>query len=184
MGMAKSPRRLVRSNDGGLSVIQQADGKLVVAGYSWNGSNDDVALVRYNEDGSLDTSFDGDGKVTTAIGAGDDYGRSVIQQADGKLVVAGHSSNGNNYDVALVRYDSGQLITTTNLWLKKLATKVGAGSNDDRWSAQYLYNADRRSGQVFDPATDALDVALKDSSIHLPAEYPREQRQGLCLQHG
>jgi uncharacterized delta-60 repeat protein len=147
-------------DDYGQSVIQQADGKLVVAGYSWNGSNNDVALVRYNEDGSLDTSFDGDGKVTTAIGAGDDYGRSVIQQADGKLVVAGHSSNGNNYDVALVRYDSGQLITTTNLWLKKLATKVGAGSNDDRWSAQYLYNADRRSGQVFDPANDALNVAL------------------------
>jgi hypothetical protein len=39
----------------GYSVIQQADGKLVVAGYSHNGSNDDVALVRYNEDGSLDT---------------------------------------------------------------------------------------------------------------------------------
>jgi uncharacterized delta-60 repeat protein len=151
------------------SVIQQADGKLVVAGSSWNGSNNDVALVRYNEDGSLDTSFDGDGKVTTAIGAGDDFGRSVIQQADGKLVVAGHSSNGNNYDVALVRYDSGQLITTTNLWLKKLATKVGAGSNDDRWSAQYLYNADRRSGQVFDPANDALNVALAGSSIYLPA---------------
>jgi hypothetical protein len=131
----------------------------------------------------LDTSFDGDGKVTTAIGAGDDYGRSVIQQADGKLVVAGHSSNGNNYDVALVRYDSGQLITTTNLWLKKLATKVGAGSNDDRWSAQYLYNADRRSGQVFDPATDALDVALKDSNIHLPAGSLLSKGQGLCVQH-
>jgi uncharacterized delta-60 repeat protein len=50
------------------SVIQQADGKLVVAGYSYNGSNDDFALVRYNADGSLDTGFDGDGKVTTAIG--------------------------------------------------------------------------------------------------------------------
>jgi uncharacterized delta-60 repeat protein len=55
-------------------VIQQADGKLVVAGYSWNGSNDDVALVRYNADGSLDTGFDGDGKVTTAIGTSYDEG--------------------------------------------------------------------------------------------------------------
>jgi uncharacterized delta-60 repeat protein len=54
------------------SVIQQADGKLVVAGTSYNGSNDDFALVRYNADGALDTGFDGDGKVTTAIGAGDD----------------------------------------------------------------------------------------------------------------
>jgi hypothetical protein len=86
----------------------------------------------------------------------------------------GIATNGNNYDVALVRYDSGQLITTTNLWLKKLATKVGAGSNDDRWSAQYLYNADRRSGQVFDPANDALNVALAGSSIYLPANTLRE----------
>ena len=36
----------------------------------YNGSNDDFALVRYNTDGSLDTTFDSDGKVTTAIGSG------------------------------------------------------------------------------------------------------------------
>jgi hypothetical protein len=66
------------------------------------------ALARYNADGSLDTSFDGDGKVTTAIGAGDDYGYSVIQQSDGKLVVAGYSWNGSNDDVALVRYNEGR----------------------------------------------------------------------------
>jgi uncharacterized delta-60 repeat protein len=155
--------------DEGYSVIQQADGKLVVAGTSYNGSNVDFALVRYTADGALDTGFGGDGIVTTAIGAANDYAQSVIQQADGKLVVAGSSWNGSNYDVALVRYDSGQLITTTNLWLKKLATKVGVGNNDDRWSAQYLYNADRRSGQVFDPANDALNVALAGSSIYLPA---------------
>ncbi len=158
------------ANDYAQSVIQQADGKLVAAGYSWNGSNDDVALVRYNADGSLDTGFDGDGKATTAIGAGDDYGYSVIQQADGKLAVAGYSENGGNYDFALARYESsGQLTTTANLWLKKLTAKVGIGNNDDSWSAQYQYNADRLSGQVFDPATDALDVVLEGSSIHLPA---------------
>ena len=51
------------------SVAIQSDGKIVAAGYSDNGSNDDFALVRYNTDGSLDASFDGDGKVTTAIGS-------------------------------------------------------------------------------------------------------------------
>jgi hypothetical protein len=79
--MAKSPRRLVRSYDEGYSVIQQADGKLVVAVTSYNGSSYDFALVRYNTDGSLDTGFDGDGKVTTAIGAGDDvwlFGHSAV----------------------------------------------------------------------------------------------------------
>ena len=52
------------------SVAIQSDGKIVAAGYSNNGSNYDFALVRYNTDGSLDTSFDSDGKVTTAIGSG------------------------------------------------------------------------------------------------------------------
>jgi hypothetical protein len=60
----------------------------------------------------LDTSFDGDGIVTTAIGAGDDYGRSVIQQADGKLVVAGSSHNGSDSDVALVRYNADGSLDT------------------------------------------------------------------------
>jgi uncharacterized delta-60 repeat protein len=94
------------STDAGNSVIQQADGKLVVAGYSDNGGNYDFALVRYNADGSLDTSFDGDGK-SPRIWCGNDYGAiSVIQQADGKLVVAGYSYNGSNWDFALVRYNA------------------------------------------------------------------------------
>ena len=59
--------------------------------------------MRYNTDGSLDTSFDGDGKVTTAIGSGADYARSVAIQSDGKIVAAGYSL-GSNSDFALVRY--------------------------------------------------------------------------------
>ena len=64
----------------------------MAAGYSSNGSNDDFALVRYNTDGSLDTSFDSDGKVTTAIGSGNDYAYSVAIQSDGKIVAAGYST--------------------------------------------------------------------------------------------
>ena len=41
------------------------DGKIVVAGGSSAGG---FALARYNTDGSLDTSFDGDGKLTTDFG--------------------------------------------------------------------------------------------------------------------
>jgi uncharacterized delta-60 repeat protein len=60
--------------DRAYSVAIQSDGKIVVAGYSY-GSNNDVALVRYNTDGSLDTSFDSDGKVTTPIGGSTGTGR-------------------------------------------------------------------------------------------------------------
>ena len=92
--------------DGALSVAIQSDGKIVVAGYSNNGSNNDFALARYNTDGSLDTSFDTDGKVTTAIGSAADYGRSVAIQSDGKIVAAGYSNNGSDNDFALARYNT------------------------------------------------------------------------------
>jgi len=36
-----------------LSVILQPDGKILVAGYSHNGTTFDFALVRYNADGTL-----------------------------------------------------------------------------------------------------------------------------------
>ncbi len=90
------------STDQGYAVAIDDSGKIVVAGYSY-GSNNDFAVVRYLSDGSLDLSFDSDGKVTTAIGSNYDYGNAVAIDDSGKIVVAGES--GSNYDFAVVRYD-------------------------------------------------------------------------------
>jgi uncharacterized delta-60 repeat protein len=87
------------------AVAIQSDGKIVAAGRSYNGSNEDVALVRYNTNGSLDTSFDTDGKVTTVIGSGDDVATAVAIQSDGKIVVSGRSNPFSTYDFALARYN-------------------------------------------------------------------------------
>jgi uncharacterized delta-60 repeat protein len=104
------------SNDRANAVIQQADGKLVAVGSGLYGARDDFALARYNSDGSLDTSFDGDGMLNTDISGWDDQAYSVIQQSDGKLVVAGNSNNGSINHFALVRYNSnGSLDTSFNL---------------------------------------------------------------------
>jgi uncharacterized delta-60 repeat protein len=89
-------------DDSANSVAIQADGKILAAGYSY-GNNTDFALARYNADGTLDTNFGADGKVTTAIG-GTDVGVSVAIQSDGNIVLAGHSDNGSNYDFAVARY--------------------------------------------------------------------------------
>ena len=51
-------------------VAAQRDGKIVVAGSVEVGRVDQFALVRYNSDGSLDTTLNGSGKVTTAVGTG------------------------------------------------------------------------------------------------------------------
>jgi uncharacterized delta-60 repeat protein len=70
-------------------------------------------VVRYNTDGSLDTTFDSDGKVTTAIGSSDDLAYSVAIQADGKIVAAGLSHNGSYPKFAVVRYNTDGSLDTT-----------------------------------------------------------------------
>ncbi|WP_310442501.1 DUF4347 domain-containing protein, partial [Sulfurimonas sp.] len=113
------------SNDSASSVILQADGKILVAGVSYTGSSYDFALVRYNSDGSLDTTFDSDGKVTTPIGLGEDQSKNVTLQVDGKIVVAGFTVNGSNYDFALVRYNSDGSLDTTFGGDGKVTTDFG-----------------------------------------------------------
>ena len=95
-------------DDVGNSIAIQDDGKIVVAGYGRSGTNKDVAVLRYNDDGSLDTSFDDDGIVTTAIGNSSDYGFAVAIQSDGKIVVAGSSSN-----AIVVRYQTDGSLDNT-----------------------------------------------------------------------
>ena len=90
------------------AIVLQADGKIVAAGSTWNGVNYNFALVRYNMDGSLDTTFDTDGVVTTTIGSGNDEANAIVLQADGKIVAAG-----SNYDFALARYNTNGSLDTT-----------------------------------------------------------------------
>ncbi len=86
----------------------QADGKIVIVGQSnlgGGGAALDFAVVRYNADGSLDTTFDTDGKATTDFGGIDDA-NSVAFQTDGKIVVAGTTTAvGGTSDFAIARYN-------------------------------------------------------------------------------
>ena len=76
-------------NPGLLSIAVQPDGK-IVGGRINRG---DFALVRFNPDGSADTTFDGDGKLTSSIFAGEEAAYSVVLQPDGKILAAGYSLN-------------------------------------------------------------------------------------------
>ncbi|UUU28734.1 calcium-binding protein [Streptomyces sp. CA-210063] len=79
----------------GLAV--QPDGKIVAAG----GSSGRFALARYHPGGTLDTSFDGDGKVLTPGGGG--AADVALQPSDGRIVIAG--GNGPGGDFAVLRYN-------------------------------------------------------------------------------
>ena len=114
-GTGKVTTAIGSSNDICNSIAIQSDGKIVAGGYSDNGTNNDFAVVRYNTNGSLDTTFNGTGKVTTAIGISGDGCYSIAIQSDGKIVAGGYSYNGTNNDFAVVRYNTnGSLDTTFN----------------------------------------------------------------------
>ena len=117
------------SYDEGYSVIQQFDGKLVVAGYAYNKNGSrDFALARYKTDGTLDASFSGDGKVTTDFGSTIDGAQSIIQQDDGKLLVAGYSGIGNpvNWIFAIARYKTDGSLDTSFSNSGKLTANFGS----------------------------------------------------------
>ncbi len=115
--------------DIGNSVAIQSDGKIVVAGFSSIGTNDyNVALVRYTTNGSLDNTFDADGKVTTDFGSQYDYGNSVVIQSDGKIIVAGSKDNGNGDDFALARYNTDGTLDNTFDSDGKVTTLIGNSS--------------------------------------------------------
>ena len=105
------------TQDNGNVMALQPDGKIIVAGTS----NDDIALVLYNSNGSLDTTFSGDGKLTTDLG-GKEFGNSMVLQPDGKIVVVG---GGTGFDIAVVRYNSNGSLDTTFSGDGKLTTDLG-----------------------------------------------------------
>ncbi|MGH8237526.1 MAG: Calx-beta domain-containing protein [Steroidobacteraceae bacterium] len=104
-------------DDTGMAI--QRDGKIVMVG----GSTSDFVLARYNTNGSLDTTFGTNGKVTHSMltGSSEEIARAVAIQTDGKIVVAGHTGQfgrpgrpaGNRFDHAIVRYNANGSVDTT-----------------------------------------------------------------------
>ncbi|MBN2148938.1 MAG: hypothetical protein JW726_16235 [Anaerolineales bacterium] len=90
----------------GEAVALQPDGKIVVAGWWFGLASMDFALARYNSNGSLDATFDEDGKLTTDFGGSEDEGLSIALQGDGKIVIGGYVVDTNIWEVdfALARY--------------------------------------------------------------------------------
>src|SRR6266536_6281699 len=109
----------------GQSVAAQRDGKILVAGYA-EVRNNQFALVRYNSDGNLDTSLNGSGKLTTAVGARDCHGQGMALQSDGKIVVAGYSFNAGGYcSFTVLRYGADGSLDTSFADSGKVTTNVG-----------------------------------------------------------
>jgi uncharacterized delta-60 repeat protein len=172
--------------DAANGVVLQGDGKVVAVG---SAGGVDFALTRYNPDGSLDTSFSGDGKQTTNFGPSD-QATAVALQGDGKIVVVGATSRpGISGDFALARYNtngtldtsfSGDGKETTNFGHTDVAQGVAlqsdgkivaVGQSDDQGFVLARYNAD-----------GALDTSFSGDGQQTTFFSGRDEATGVALQ--
>jgi uncharacterized delta-60 repeat protein len=110
----------------------QNDGKIVVAGQCGTSANADFAVARINPDGTFDTEFGVEGKQRINI-QGDDRGRCVAIQNDGKIVLGGYSYpvGSNNCWFAAVRLTTIGQLDNTYSSDGKVVTKVASSYGND-----------------------------------------------------
>jgi uncharacterized delta-60 repeat protein len=114
-------------DEAGAAIIQ-ADGKIVLAGVTCSRSHpadNNVALARYNANGTLDTTFGSGGKVITSHAAipgslvNSEFGTHVVDvalQADGKILVGGYTQVAGateSYEAFVARYNPNGTLDTS-----------------------------------------------------------------------
>ena len=95
-------------NDYGIDLAIDKDGKIIVVGESENIKPDaDMVIWKYNEDGSRDITFGGgSGYVVYDRGFGEDAGKAITIDRNGKIVVTGRTTgNVSQYDMTIWRYN-------------------------------------------------------------------------------
>ena len=117
----------------------QPDGQIIVSGFISNGTNNDFAIARINSNGTLDSTFDGDGISLIPFGAANDQAYSHKILADGKILVFGETHNGTDYDFALARLNTNGTLDTGFGANGKVITSFGVG-NDNGITGDVLSN--------------------------------------------
>jgi len=121
----------------GPAIALQSGGKIIAAGASGSLASPpmDAVLVRYNTNGTLDTSFGsaGTGMVFTDIGSSNNFANAVAVQTPGdKIVVAGHAFvdfAADTSDIALLRYNADGTPDTGFGTSGAVVTNLGAFDN-------------------------------------------------------
>ena len=99
----------------GAILVDDTDDRFLITGSGADGADNQLVLLRYDANGTLDTSFSDDGKVETIIGDIRNFGMAVAQQTDSKYVVAARAIYSGDQDFATLRYDNdGNLDTGFN----------------------------------------------------------------------
>lgn len=94
------------------SIAIQSDGNLLIAGHA----DGDFAILKYNSNGTLDTTFGNSGYSTTDFGNFQDKSYALAIQNDNKIILAGHGYEAGNtglFHAAIARYNANGTLDTT-----------------------------------------------------------------------
>lgn len=84
------------------AVVIQPDGKIVVGGRT----STQMALLRYNANGTLDATFGNGGIVPLAVGTTGDIINALQLKPDGRILAGGVTQSGTDYNFILVQFDT------------------------------------------------------------------------------
>lgn len=146
-------------NDIAFAIVIQNDGKIVVAGESSDGSVYDISIIRYNINGTLDTSFGIGGKVTYDLNNTNDKVRSLALQSDGKIIVTGYAFANTIPDVGIIRCNTDGSIDSAFGTNGRIITHIGSPTTRTQ-AESVIVQPDGKIIIVANPAIANCDFAL------------------------
>ena len=168
-GVGGIVKTVVVDESTGNSVFIQPDDKIVVAGISSLFGNQSFLVARYNSDGSLDEDFDEDGIALTPMSSSGTYVNSAVLQTDGKILVAGSTTDGRDYET-IVRYNSDGSLDNSFGGDGIVKTEVGLGGK----AYSVLVQPDGKIitvGATYSPCCDIGSVVRYDENGSLDEEF-------------
>lgn len=164
-------------------LVIQTGGKIIVTGTTTGPVSSDFLLVRYNSDGSLDTSFGANGKLITDFGNNTDMTSGLAMQSDNKIIISG--SSGAN--AILARYDTSTSITTQDIfafnsadaydgWILESSEKSNKGGSLDKNSSIINVGDDAKDRQ-YRGILSFNTISIPDDALIASAQV-RIRRQG------
>lgn len=122
----------------GMQVSVNENGKIILAGVVFSNTARQFGLVRYNANGSLDTSFDTDGKATSLFDLEDDYAlvNSISRQPDGKYLAVFSMTNYllTNSNFVVRRYNADASADETFGNQGEISTPFDTGLNEAQFA--------------------------------------------------
>jgi uncharacterized delta-60 repeat protein len=117
------------SDDHANAIAIQPNGKIIAGGSTYGSGNGvNLALVRYNSNGSLDITFGDNGKVKLSLGPYDEVINDIKLQIDGKIVVAGYYHTGTTTHFLVARFNIDGSIDTMFGNNGSVITSIGISS--------------------------------------------------------